>query len=252
MSNARFSSTPLEQILQENAPLVRSIALKMMARLPANIELDDLIQAGMIGLMDAARRFENTGAAQFTSYATTRIKGAIMDELRRQDWLPRTLRSKKSKIQKAIAQAEKKLGHEPDDEAIAEELGVDVEEYREQLSEAGTVHVVHYEDFRFGKDEDDGDSHSLDRLTGGSDSFDPQAALLNVEFRQTLVECITRLPEKEKLILSLIFEQALNLKEIGAVLDLTEGRVSQLRSQAVLRLRGMLKEAYWDKLPENF
>lgn len=138
MSNERFSSTPLEQILQENAPLVRSIALKMMARLPANIELDDLIQAGMIGLMDAARRFENTGAAQFTSYATTRIKGEIMDELRRQDWLPRTLRSKKSKIQKAIAQAEKKLGHEPDDEAIAEELGVDVEEYREQLSEAGT------------------------------------------------------------------------------------------------------------------
>lgn len=89
-------------------------------------------------------------------------------------------------------------------------------------------------------------------MTGGSDSFDPQAALLNVEFRQTLVECITRLPEKEKLIISLIFEQALNLKEIGAVLDLSEGRVSQLRSQAVLRLGGMLKEAYWDKLPENF
>lgn len=107
MSKATLPPPSIEQILREHAPMVRSIALKMMARLPANIELDDLIQAGMIGLLDAVQRFENTGAAQFTSYANTRIRGAITDELRRQDWLPRTLRSKNSKIQKAISQAEK-------------------------------------------------------------------------------------------------------------------------------------------------
>lgn len=252
MSKATLPRPPVEQILREHAPLVRSIALKMMARLPANIELDDLIQAGMIGLLDAAQRFENTGAAQFTSYATTRIRGAITDELRRQDWLPRTLRSKNSKIQKAMAQAEKKLGYEPGDEDIAEELGVSVEEYREQLHDVGTVHVVHYEDFRFDSEEGERENNPLDRLMGGSDEYGPQAALLNEELKHTLAECIGKLPEREQLILSLIFEQGLNLKEIGAVLDLTEGRVSQLRSQAVLRLRGMLKEACWDELPENF
>ncbi len=252
MSKATLPKPSIEQILREHAPLVRSIALKMIARLPANIELDDLIQAGMIGLMDAAQRFENTGAAQFTSYANTRIRGAITDELRRQDWLPRTLRSKNSKIQKAMAQAQKKLGYEPGDEDIAEELGITVDAYREQLHDVGTVHVVHYEDFRFDSDEGERENNQLDRLMGGSDEYSPQAALLNEEFKHTLVECIGKLPEREQLVLSLIFEQALNLKEIAAVLDLTEGRVSQLRSQAVLRLRGMLKEAYWDQLPEKF
>lgn len=252
MSKATLPRPPVEQILREHAALVRSIALKMMARLPANIELDDLIQAGMIGLLDAAQRFENTGAAQFTSYATTRIRGAITDELRRQDWLPRTLRSKNSKIQKAMTQAQKKLGYEPGDEEIAEELGVSVEEYREQLHDVGTVHVVHYEDFRFDGEEGERENSPLDRMLGGTDAYNPQAALLNEEFKHTLVACIGKLPEREQLVLSLIFEQALNLKEIAAVLDLTEGRVSQLRSQAVLRLRGMLKEAYWDELPENF
>lgn len=236
--------------LVEYAPLVRKLALQLLARLPASVELDDLIQAGMIGLLDAVRRYQETADAQFETYATTRIRGAMLDELRGQDWLPRSVRTKARKIEQAIQFLEQRLMRAPSEAEIAQQLDIPLADYQSLLHDAQGVQIVHYEDF--GSDFDASGpadwAASISKSGGGDNPLD---ALLAGDFRSSLVAAIDSLPDREKLLLSLCYEQGLNLKEIGAIMNVTEARVCQLRSQATARIRAKLKERAWQTLPQD-
>ncbi|SAI71309.1 RNA polymerase sigma factor for flagellar operon [Bordetella ansorpii] len=235
-----------EDSLVHYAPLVRKLALQLLARLPASVQLDDLIQAGMIGLLDAVRRYQENPDAQFETYATARIRGAMLDELRSQDWLPRSVRSKSRRIETAIQRQEQLLMRQPSETEIATELGVPLTEYREMLADAQGIQILHYEDF--GR-EGEGDGQWYDAPAG--DQATPLDSLLAGDLRRALIQAIDALPEREKLLMSLCYEQGLNLKEIGAVLNVTEARVCQLRSQATARIRAHLKEQAWHQLPSD-
>ncbi|MBV7482839.1 RNA polymerase sigma factor FliA [Bordetella sp. BOR01] len=226
------------------APLVRKLALQMLARLPASVQLDDLVQAGMIGLLDAARRYQETPEAQFETYATTRIRGAMVDELRSQDWLPRSVRSKSKRIEAAIQKKEHELMRPPSEREIADALELPLDEYQAMLNDARGIQILHYDDLGAG-DADDRGWHDAPADTASN----PLDALLTGDLRRALVGAIETLPDREKLVLSLCYEQGLNLKEIGAVLEVTEARVCQLRSQATARIRARLKEGAWQELP---
>ncbi|HEY0297088.1 MAG TPA: RNA polymerase sigma factor FliA [Bordetella sp.] len=224
-------------------PLVRKLALQLLARLPASVQLDDLIQAGMIGLLDAMRRYQESPEAQFETYATARIRGAMLDELRSQDWLPRSVRSKSRKIESAIQKQEQARMRPPSESEVAAELGVSLAEYRDMLNDAHGVQILHYEDFN--RDGDQDGWHDAP----ASDQATPLDALLAGDLRQALINAIGALPEREKLLMSLCYEQGLNLKEIGAILNVTEARVCQLRSQAIARIRAHLRSNAWQDLP---
>ncbi|MDQ2138547.1 RNA polymerase sigma factor FliA [Alcaligenaceae bacterium A4P071] len=238
-----------EDALDRYAPLVRRLALQLLARLPASVELDDLIQAGMIGLLDAVRRYQETAEAQFETYATARIRGAMLDELRNQDWLPRSVRAKAKKIEQTIQKLERELMRAPSEGEIAKGMDLDLPAYHALLNDAQGVQVVHYEDFATQSDNlDGGIEHSLGGVAAGGNPIDH---LLANDLRRTVIEAIDALPEREKLLLSLYFEQGLNLKEIGAVLNVTEARVCQLRTQATARIRNYLSEMSWHSLPDG-
>lgn len=233
-----------EESLVRYAPLVRKLALQLLARLPASVQLDDLIQAGMIGLLDAVRRYQESPDAQFETYATTRIRGAMLDELRSQDWLPRSVRQKGRRIEGAIQRQEQRLMRPPSEAEIADELGVSLAEYQSMLSDAQGLQILHYDAAG------DSDDAARDWLEDASGAAGPLDALLASDLRASLIQAIERLPEREQLLLSLYYEQGLNLKEIGAVLNVTEARVCQLRTQATARLRASLQEMAWAKLPD--
>ncbi|OZI22128.1 RNA polymerase sigma factor FliA [Bordetella genomosp. 7] len=226
------------------APLVRKLALQMLARLPASVQLDDLIQAGMIGLLDATRRYQETPDAQFETYATARIRGAMLDELRSQDWLPRSVRTKSKRIEAAIQRKEQELMRPPSEGEIAEELDISLSDYQAMLNDARGIQIMHYDELGAGDGEERGWHESA-----CDPSTDPLQALLAGDLRRALIQAIDALPEREKLVLSLCYEQGLNLKEIGAVLEVTEARVCQLRSQATARIRAHLKAGAWQALP---
>lgn len=240
-----------EDRLAEYAPLVRKLALQLLARLPASVELDDLIQAGMIGLLDAARRYQEVVDAQFETYATARIRGAMLDELRNQDWLPRSVRSKAKRIDQAVALLTQQLMRPPSEAEIASHLELPLTEYHQLLYDAQGAQIVHYEDFGT---ENGAETRDADWAAGASEagsSGNPLDALLASDFRRALVEAIEALPDREKLLLSLCYEQGLNLKEVGAVMGVTEARVCQLRSQAMVRLRAKLSAGAWQQLPDD-
>lgn len=215
------------------APLVKRIAHYMMARLPASVEFDDVLQAGMLGLLDAVSRYEETQGAQFETYAAQRIRGAIVDELRRNDWLPRSVRKSMRKIETAISALEQRLGRPPTEGEIATQLSVPLDEYQHQLHQARGHQLLYSEDFN------DPDGESVIDAGGPQDILD---ALIDEELRQRLAGGVAGLPEREKTVMSLYYEKELNLREIGQVLGVTESRVCQLHSQAVARLRGKLHE----------
>ena len=229
-----------EQILDEHLQLVRKLAQLMKAKLPANVELDDLIQAGMIGLLDAIRRFEANEQAQFETYASLRIKGAMLDELRSMDWLPRSVRDNMRKVEAAIAKVEQELGRHASDADIARHMGLSLKDYGKLLGDSTGHQLLYFEDFH---DDTNGDDF-LERFYAG-DKENPLEDLINVGFQQALAEQIERLPEKEKMVMGLYYEHELNLKEIGAVLDISESRVSQIHSQAIARIRSKLRENRW-------
>lgn len=230
--------------------MVRRLALQLVAKLPASVELDDLMQAGMMGLLDAVRRYQQTAEAQFETYAITRIRGAMLDELRSQDWLPRSVRSKAKSIEQAIHQLNHRLLRQATEAEIAQELGMPLPDYQDLLEEARGVQVIHYEDLA--RDSDDA-THPLDRAHHQASSDEqsrwsnPLNQLVSQGLRNALVMAISCLPKREQLLLSLQFEQDLNQKEIGAVMGITEGRVSQLRSQAVARIRAALAQNNWQE-----
>ena len=230
----RYSVSDLgdrESWIERHAPLVKRIAHYMMARLPASVEFDDVLQAGMLGLLDAVTRYEETQGAQFETYAAQRIRGAIVDELRRNDWLPRSVRRSMRKIETAIRALEQRLGRPPTEGEIASQLGVPIEEYQYQLHQARGHQLLYSEDF------DDPESESIVDPNGPRDILD---ALIDGELRRRIASGVAGLPAREKTVMSLYYEKELNLREIGQVLGVTESRVCQLHSQAVVRLRSQL------------
>ncbi len=228
-----------EQLIKQHLPLVRRAALQLIARLPANVQLDDLMQAGMIGLLDAARRYQQMEQAQFETYAQPRVRGAMLDELRSQDWLPRAVRGKARQIELAIQKLNHQLLRPPTDSEIAESLDMEVGQYHELLDDAHGVQVLHYEDLHGGQDA--GSAVELDK----AGSATPQNQLYIKRLREALVQAIGALPERERLLLSLQFEHDMTQKEISLTMGVSEGRVSQLRSQAIARIRAELGENDW-------
>ncbi len=234
--NARGTVERQKDYAKQYAPLVRRIAHQMIAKLPANVELDDMIQAGMIGLMDAVNRFEESQGTQFEVYAASRIRGSMLDELRAGDWLPRSARKSQRDIENAIHRLEQRLQRAPQEGEIAQELHMSVPEYQELLGDARGAQLVYFDDLGGGVDGDDYLERHVAQAGG-----EPLEILRDKRFRTALVAAIEDLPEREKLLMSMYYEQDLNLREIGAVMGVTESRVCQLHSQAVSRLRAKLK-----------
>lgn len=226
-----------EQFVTEFTPLVKRIAYYMMTRLPASVHVDDLIQAGMIGLLDAINRYEGSYGRQFESYAAQRIRGSILDELREADWLPRSLRRKMRRIEAAINLLEQRNGCAPSEQELAEELNMSLNEYHETLQNARGAQLIYYEDFQQ-EDEDP----FLDRLLVDSEG-DPLNALLDENFRSLLIVAIDNLPPREKQVMGMHYEQEMNLRKIGEVLGVSESRVCQLHTQAIARLRSRLRNS---------
>jgi RNA polymerase sigma factor for flagellar operon FliA len=227
--------TDKEECLKEYAPLVKRIAHHMMLKLPGSVEVDDLIQAGMMGLLDAATRYDELRGAMFETYAAQRIRGAMLDELRGADWLPRSLRRDMRRIEAAISRLQQKLGKAPSESEIAKELGVTLPEYQQMLQEGRGAQLLYYEDFH-----GEGDEDFFERFEFSTDS-NPLELLQNGRFREALVQAIERLPERERMMMGMHYEQDMNLREIGEVMGVSESRVCQLHSQAVARLRTSMK-----------
>ena len=227
------------QLLTDHMPLVKRLAHHMKAKLPPSVEVDDLVQAGMIGLLDAISRYEETHGAQFETYAVLRIRGAMLDELRNSDWLPRSMRQNMRKIEAAMSSLQQKLGHPPTESEVAKLLKLSLSEYQDMLGDGGGHQLVYYEDFH----DNEGSDSFLDRYA--VDDADPLRSLLDGDFRQAVIDAIDALPPREKILMGLYYEEEMNLKEIGAVMGVSESRVSQLHTQAVARLRSALREQAW-------
>lgn len=223
-----------DALINRYAPLVKKIAFHLMGRMPSSVQVDDLIQAGMLGLLDAANNYKPTQGASFETYASIRIRGAMIDDLRRTDWAPKSIHRKSRELTEAINQVERETGGEASDQDVAAAMGLGMDDYFQLLQETSASRMMSVEEL--GRDGEDiferVDSHSVATID----------ALQEQQFQGNLVEAIAQLPEREKLIMSLYYEQELNLKEIGAVLEVSESRVSQLLSQAHARLRAKLRD----------
>lgn len=221
--------------LATHVPLVQRIARQMASRLPPGVAFDDLVQAGMIGLMEATRRFDTELGTAFDAFATPRIRGAIVDELRTQDWTPRRNRQLQRRLDEAGARLEQALGRVPTAAEMAGAMQVSLDEYQVMRAEAGSVRVHSWDNIR---DDDERESF-LDRQCP-DERGDPERSCEEREFGDLLAASIGSLPEREKLVMGLYYEQDLNLREIAAVLGVTESRACQLHSRAVQRLRADL------------
>ena len=224
-----------EELLKEYAPMVKRIAYHLMTRLPGSVEVNDLIQAGMIGLLEAAGRYDELHGAQFETYASQRVHGAMLDELRQSDWAPRSLRRDMRHIEAAIGKLRHSLGREPSENEIAAKLEVPLQEYQEMLFKARGAQLVYYDDFNEDEEGDFFERHDVEQESN------PLEMLYDERFRNDLIEALDRLPERERQLLGMHYEQEMNLREIGEVLGVSESRVCQMHSQAVARLRAALR-----------
>ena len=223
-----------DQLVQRFAPLVKRIAYHLMARLPSSVQVDDLVQNGMMGLLDAINRFEAGMGAQFETYAAQRVRGAMLDGLRENDWLPRSLRRDFRRIEVAISQLEQEHGRAPSEQELADALSMTLADYQKMLQDARGHQLISFEDLVEDGDEDFLERHLTDH------SSEPSKILEDESLRRLLVAGIEALPEREKLMMALYYEQDLNLREIGEVTGVTESRVCQLHTQVVARLRARI------------
>jgi RNA polymerase sigma factor for flagellar operon FliA len=235
----KLSAAERDQLIIQYAPWVKFIALRMVAKLPSHIQAEDLISAGIIGLIDALDKFNPAREVQFKTYAQIRIQGAMKDELRSLDWASRSMRQKVKRLEQAYATLEQQLGRPPSSEEVASSMGIEIDDFEALLDDVKGTSLVSLEELGQGPASED-KSALLEALLSREDQ-DPIELLNLHDLKKALTEAIAKLPEKERLVLSLYYFEELTMKEVGKVLNLTESRISQLHTQAVLRLRGKLK-----------
>ena len=222
------------EIVAKHAPLVKRIAYHLVSRLPPSVLPDDLIQAGMIGLLEASRKYDASQGASFETYAGIRIRGAMLDEIRRSDWAPRSVHKKARVVAEAVRQIENETGRDARDHEVAERLEMPLDEYHTMLQAASGYRVMSFEDIGPG---DDTYSESFMDGTGT-----PLEGLQKDDFKKYLADAISGLPERERLVMALYYSEELNLREIGEVLGVSESRVCQIHSQAVIRLQARMAD----------
>lgn len=219
----------------EYAPLVRHEALRLQVRLPASVELDDLIQAGMIGLLSAIDGYDPQQGTQLRTWVTQRVRWAMMDELRERDWVPRRVRSNARSVAAAIHRAEQRLGRTASENEVAEEMALPLEDYQQILMDTNTSQIFSLDELQ------EDQKGSIEQISDKNEQLNPLQQLLSGNLRERVIEALKSLPEREQLLLNLYYQQELNMKEIGAVLGIGEPRVSQLHSQVIKRLRARLQ-----------
>jgi len=227
-----------ESLLEEFTPVIKFLAQRLSFRLPPSMEVNDLVHAGILGLIDALGKYDATREARFKTYAEFRIRGAMLDEIRSQNWIPRSIQEKTSLLNRTKEDLIKRLGREPELEELGAELGMKKEALASFLLQAQTSSLLSLEDLGLG----DKEEKSIYEVLGDEGTEDPLFSLLSQESRKNLVEAISELPEKEKLIVSLYYVEELNMKDIGKILNLTESRVCQLHGQAIEQLRSILRK----------
>ena len=223
-----------EQLVEKYAPLVKKIAYHLSARLPADIHIDDIIQSGLIGLLDASKHYDPGQGAQFETYATIRIRGAILDEVRRCDWVPKSVHKKARDLSAAMQAIELRTGRDARDIEVAQEMDISMEEYYQILKDSNSCRMLSFDDL------DTDDTHSLGMFEDRQSNV--VSEVLDEEFRNRLSQAIAGLPEREKMVMSLYYDTGMNLKEVGTLIGISESRVSQLLSQAQLRLKARMSE----------
>lgn len=228
-----------EELIKNYLPLVKKVVHRLSGRLPKDVDIKEMLNSGIIGLVDALEKYDPKHETNFSTYAQFRIRGAILDSFRSQDWLPRSLRFKSHKIEVAYQKVEQKLGRSATDEEVANEMGVEIEEFQKLLGEVGSVVMLSFEELGFGHGEE---RFAADEWLAAK-SQDPLNKLLSGEKVSLIARALDRLPEKERLVISLYFYEELNLKEIGEILGVTESRASQIRSRALIRLKNYLRKA---------
>ncbi len=231
-----------DELIIRYAPLVKNIVERIAAKVPAYIaDKDDLMNVGIIGLIGAIGKFDQKRNVQFETYARYRIRGAVLDELRARDWIPRSTRSKNARLSEAFFCLQKELGRPPEDEEVCQSLGVSLDSYYEMLDDAKGATLLSSEDLPPDYCEKHGSYEIMEEIDRGN----PLAILAKSEMKEVMKKAIDKLPEKEKLVLSLYYYEEMTMKEIGLILKLTESRVCQLHSKAILRLRGELHESHF-------
>jgi RNA polymerase sigma factor FliA len=229
----KHDTPSIAEQVEEYAPLVKRIAYHTVGRLPASVQVDDLIQAGMVGLLEAIQKFDVSMGTKFESFAGMRIRGAMIDEIRKGDWTPRSVHRKSREVAGAIRSVEKRLGREAKDQEIADEMEISLDDYYHIVQDSVGCQV-------FSIDSSESLDLTEDRMVDkGTGPFDN---IKNLNFRKALVKTIGELPEREKLVMSLYYDEELNLREIAAVLGVSESRVSQIHSQAILRVKSRMSE----------
>ena len=235
-----------EEVIKRYSPMIKYVANRIAMRLPPHIEVDDLISVGVLGLMDAISKYDSSRGAKFKTYAEFRVRGAILDELRALDWVPRSIRQKASAVEKVVRSLEAKLRRLPEDEEVAKEMDLTLDQFYRTIDETKSVPVFSLEDLGIAKES--GEQQSLLDCLAGKVDADPQTQIRLIELKEIIAKAIDTLPEKERLMVSLYYYEELTMKEIGTVLDITESRVSQIHSKAVLHLRTKLKSILADEL----
>ena len=237
-SEKKIDSILRDQLIMDYAPLIRFVAQRISARLPSNIEIDDLISSGVIGLMDAIEKYDPSRDNKFKTYAEFRIRGAILDELRSQDWVPRSIRDKAKKVDRAYTMLEQRHGRPVSDTELSEALEMPLEEYYSMIAKVKAVSLLSIDDLTITTQYE---KRSLLDCLENPSSKNPFSMLKNKNITKILSSTIEKLPDKQKLVLSLYYFECLNLKEIGRILNVTESRISQLHTQAVEQLREQLQ-----------
>ena len=234
------SASVKEQIVLEHAPLIRYIVNRIAVRLPSHIDLDDLHNTGVIGLMDAIEKYDPEKNCKFKTYAEFRIKGAILDQLRSLDWVPRSVRQKSRRLERAYGEVEQRLGRSATEDEVADSLGLQLDKLQELVNQVRGISLVNLEEIR-GTNPDGDRAGSFADIVEDVHSENPFASLKLTEMKQVIATTISTLPEKERLVISLYYYEDLNMKEIGGILGITESRVCQIHTKSVLRLRAKLK-----------
>lgn len=236
--NQRAALANRDELIVSHLPMVKYLVGKIASQLPPHLDREDLMSAAIVGLITAAERFDPLRGVQFKTFVEQRIRGTIMDELRSQDWLTRSVREKFKRLEREFASLEQKLGRNPTSEEVAAAMQMEMDDYFKLLEEVHFLSVVSLDDSW--EDEDGGSFGLLDVLEDKA-SENPQEQMMAREMVNVMAEAIEALPEKERIVITLYYYEEMNLKEIGAVLSLTESRICQLHSQAVLRLRSKMK-----------